>query len=125
MAARAPLCGVANRMFPATLGSPRTSNSRHRRTAPYQLSPPLTVKWRITVADSRTGEAHQASRFDANVNLQFVGQPQNVQVENKPINKDKPDETYASSFGQRPVGTYTMLSGRPGASVVPPQSAEV
>lgn len=52
--------------------------------------------------------------FDANVNLQFVGQPQNVQVENKAINKDKPDETFRIFVPPNaPVGTYTMyLSGQ-------------
>ncbi len=52
--------------------------------------------------------------FDANVNLQFVGQPQNLQVENKAINKDKPDETFRIFVPPNAaVGTYTMyLSGQ-------------
>ncbi len=52
--------------------------------------------------------------FDANVALQFVGQPANVQIENKPINKDKPDEVFRIFVPPNAaVGTYTMyLAGQ-------------
>lgn len=52
--------------------------------------------------------------FDANVSLQFVGQPQNVQIENKAINKDKPDEIFRMFVPPNaPAGTYTMyLAGQ-------------
>lgn len=52
--------------------------------------------------------------FDANVNLTFVGQPQNVQVENKAINKDKPDEIFRIFVPPNaPVGTSVMyLAGQ-------------
>jgi hypothetical protein len=47
--------------------------------------------------------------FDANVNLTFVGQPQNLQVENKAINKDKGEETYRVFVPPNvAAGTYTM-----------------
>ncbi|GIX05565.1 MAG: hypothetical protein KatS3mg114_1434 [Planctomycetaceae bacterium] len=52
--------------------------------------------------------------FDANVNLQFVGQPPNSQVENKGINKDKGEEVYRLFVPPNvPVGTYVLtLSGQ-------------
>lgn len=52
--------------------------------------------------------------FDANVALQFVGQPANVQIENKPINKDKPDEVFRIFVPPNAAaGTYTMyLAGQ-------------
>jgi hypothetical protein len=47
--------------------------------------------------------------FDANVNINFVGQPQNLQVENKPINKDKAEEVFRVFVPPNvPVGTYVM-----------------
>lgn len=83
--------------------------------APYQL---VTTTHREVANHSRQilvpVKLIKRPGFDANVNLQFVGQPQNVQVENKPINKDKPDETYRIFVpANAPVGTYTMyLAGQ-------------
>jgi hypothetical protein len=52
--------------------------------------------------------------FDANVALTFAGQPQNVQVENKPINKDKPEEVFRVFVPPNAAaGTYVMyLAGQ-------------
>jgi len=54
------------------------------------------------------------SGFDANVNMTFAGQPQNLQIENKPINKDKPDEIFRVFVPPNVnPGTYVMyLSGQ-------------
>jgi multidrug efflux pump subunit AcrA (membrane-fusion protein) len=50
--------------------------------------------------------------FDANVNLTFVGTPPNVQVENKPIDKDKGSEVFRMFVPPNaPVGTYVMYLG--------------
>lgn len=47
--------------------------------------------------------------FDANVTMTFVGQPQNLQIENKAINKDKPDEVFRIFVpANTAVGTYVM-----------------
>ena len=48
--------------------------------------------------------------FDQPVALTFVGQPQNAQVENKPIPKEKGDELYRVFIpANAPVGTYVMF----------------
>ncbi len=50
------------------------------------------------------------SGFDQPVALTFVGQPQNAQVENKPIPKEKGDELYRVFIpANAPVGTYVMF----------------
>lgn len=51
--------------------------------------------------------------FDQPVPLAFLGQPQNTQVENKPIPKEKSEELYRVFIpANAPVGTYVMfLSG--------------
>ena len=47
--------------------------------------------------------------FDADIPLTFVGQPQNVQVENKPVKKGSAEEVYRVFVpANAPVGTYTM-----------------
>jgi hypothetical protein len=47
--------------------------------------------------------------FDDNVNLTFVGTPQNAQVENKPINKGAAEGVYRIFLPNNvPVGTYTL-----------------
>lgn len=47
--------------------------------------------------------------FDENVNLTFVGTPQNAQVENKPINKGANEGLYRIFLPNNvPVGTYTL-----------------
>ena len=52
--------------------------------------------------------------FDNAVTMTFVGQPANVQVENKPIPKEKAEEVYRVFVPPNaPVGTYVMyLSGQ-------------
>lgn len=52
--------------------------------------------------------------FDANVNVSFTGQPQNLQVENKPLPKDKAEELYRVFVPANvPVGTYVLtLAGQ-------------
>ena len=52
--------------------------------------------------------------FDANVNMTFVGQPQNLQVQNKPINKDIAEEVFRVFVPPNvAAGTYTMhLAGQ-------------
>lgn len=52
--------------------------------------------------------------FDQAVNLTFVGQPQNAQVENKPIPKEKTEELLRVFIPPNaPVGTYVMyLTGQ-------------
>lgn len=48
--------------------------------------------------------------FDDNVNLTFVGTPQNAQVENKPINKGQNEAVYRIFLPNNvPVGTYTLM----------------
>lgn len=48
--------------------------------------------------------------FDQPVNLTFVGQPQNAQVENKAIPKEKTEEVYRVFIPPNaPVGTYVMF----------------
>ena len=47
--------------------------------------------------------------FDANVPLTFAGQPQQAQVENKPITKEKNEEVFKVTIpAGTPVGTYTL-----------------
>ena len=52
--------------------------------------------------------------FDQPVNITVVGQPQNTQVENKPIAKEKSEEVYRLFIPPNaPVGTYvTYLTGQ-------------
>lgn len=56
--------------------------------------------------------------FDQPVNLTFAGMPPNVQVENKPVAKEKSDEVYRVFVPPNaPVGTYVAyLSGQAQAS---------
>ncbi len=47
--------------------------------------------------------------FDADIPLTFIGQPQNVQIENKPIKKGTGEEIYRIFVPPNaPVGTYVM-----------------
>jgi hypothetical protein len=47
--------------------------------------------------------------FDADIAMTFVGQPQNVQIENKPIKKGAPEEVYRVFVpANAPVGTYVL-----------------
>jgi len=47
--------------------------------------------------------------FDADIPLTFVGQPQNVQIENKPVKKGTDEEVFRIFVpANAPVGTYTM-----------------
>ncbi|OYW17645.1 MAG: hypothetical protein B7Z55_12115, partial [Planctomycetales bacterium 12-60-4] len=47
--------------------------------------------------------------FDADIAMTFVGQPQNVQIENKPIKKGTAEEIYRVFVPPNaPVGTYVM-----------------
>ena len=52
--------------------------------------------------------------FDNAVTMTFVGQPPNVQIENKPIPKEKGDEVFRVFVpANAPVGTYVMyLAGQ-------------
>ncbi|MDZ4684972.1 MAG: pre-peptidase C-terminal domain-containing protein [Planctomycetaceae bacterium] len=83
--------------------------------APYQLTTDLH---RVVVNHNRQVlipvKLIRRNGFDANVALTFVGQPPNVQIENKPINKGKDDEVYRFFVpANAPVGTFVMhLAGQ-------------
>jgi hypothetical protein len=83
--------------------------------APYQL---VTDVHRVTVNHNRQVlvpvTLHRRTGFDANVTLTFVGQPPNVQIENKPIPKEKTEEVYRFFVpANAPVGTYVLhLAGQ-------------
>lgn len=54
-------------------------------------------------------KAVRRNGFDADIPLTFVGQPQNVQIENKPVKKGSDEEVYRVFVpANAPVGTYTM-----------------
>lgn len=59
-------------------------------------------------------KAARRNGFDQPINITTVGQPQNAQVENKPIPKEKTDEIYRLFIPPNvPVGTYvTYLTGQ-------------
>jgi hypothetical protein len=84
--------------------------STEAELAPYQV-----------LTDVTKAEVNQSSQiliplkllkrngFDQNVTLTFVGQPQNAQIENKPINQGKDSELLRVFIAQNtPPGTYTM-----------------
>lgn len=85
--------------------------SVNRETAPYQLLSDVT---RVSVNQGSQVlipmRLLKRAGFDANVNLTFVAPPQNVQVENKPINKGVNDQVYRVFVqNNAPVGTYTLF----------------
>lgn len=54
-------------------------------------------------------KAIRRNGFDADIPLTFVGQPQNVQIENKPIKKGTEEEVFRIFVPvNAPVGTYTL-----------------
>lgn len=83
--------------------------------APYQL---ITDVHRVTVNHNRQVlipvRLIRRNGFDANVNLTFVGQPPNVQIENKGIDKGKDSGVYRVFVpANAPVGTFVMhLAGQ-------------
>jgi hypothetical protein len=82
-----------------------------KETAPYQLTLPQS---RFEVNQSSQillpFKLLKRNGFDNNVNLTFVGPPQNVQVENKPINKGTDNQVYRLFVqNNAPVGSYTVL----------------
>jgi hypothetical protein len=82
-----------------------------KETAPYQL---VTDAARFTVNQSSQillpFTLLKRAGFDNNVNLTFVAPPQNVQVENKPINKGTAEQVYRVFVqNNAPPGTYTLF----------------
>ncbi|MFO0918290.1 MAG: hypothetical protein U0872_08250 [Planctomycetaceae bacterium] len=78
--------------------------------APFEL---LTDVHRVTINHGRQilvpVKIVRRDGFDNAVPLTFVGQPQNVQVENKPIPKEKSDEVFRIFVPPNaPAGTYVM-----------------
>jgi hypothetical protein len=82
-----------------------------KETAPYQLT---TDAARFTVNQSSQVlipfKLLKRAGFDNNVNLTFVTPPQNVQVENKPINKGVSEQLYRLFVQNNAApGTYTLF----------------
>ena len=82
-----------------------------KETAPYQLT---TEAARFTVNQSSQilvpFKLLKRAGFDNNVNLTFVTPPQNVQVENKPINKGVSEQLYRLFVQNNAApGTYTLF----------------
>ncbi len=83
-----------------------------KETAPYQLT---TDAARFTVNQSSQilipFKLLKRAGFDNNVNLTFVTPPQNVQVENKPINKGVSEQLYRLFVQNNAApGTYTLFA---------------
>jgi len=82
-----------------------------KETAPYQLATDVT---RFNVSQGSQillpFKLLKRAGFDNNVNLTFVAPPQNLQVENKPINKGSAEQVYRL-YVQNNVapGTYTVF----------------
>ena len=107
-----------------------------KETAPYQLT---TDASRFSVNQSSQilipFKLLKRAGFDNNVNVTFVAPPQNVQVENKPINKDVPEQAHRVFVNNNaPPGTYTLFvqsnaqvtySRHPEAAVAAAQEKEV
>ena len=83
--------------------------------SPFQL---VTDVHRVEANHNRqilvTVKAARRNGFDQPITVTVVGQPQNAQVENKPIPKEKSDEVYRIFIPPNaPVGTYvTYLTGQ-------------
>ncbi len=83
--------------------------------SPFQL---VTDVHRVEANHNRqilvTVKAARRNGFDQPIAVTVVGQPQNAQVENKPIPKEKSDEVYRIFIPPNaPVGTYvTYLTGQ-------------
>ncbi len=83
--------------------------------SPFQL---VTDVYRVEANHNRqilvTVKAARRNGFDQPIAVTVVGQPQNAQVENKPIPKEKSDEVYRIFIPPNaPVGTYvTYLTGQ-------------
>ena len=84
-------------------------------TAPFEL---LTDVHRVEANHNRQilvpVKVIRRNGFDNAVTMTFVGQPQNVQIENKPIAKEKAEEVFRVFVPPNaPVGTYVMwLAGQ-------------
>lgn len=80
-------------------------------SAPYQIvsAAPLRVDVNQGTQILLPLKLVKRNGFDDNVALTFVGQPQNVQLENKPINKGKDSELLRMFIqNNAPPGTYTV-----------------
>jgi len=95
-------------------GKPRLSQGLElsvvAENAPFQVK---TDVHRVTANHSRQVlvpvKAIRREGFDADIPLTFIGQPQNVQIENKPIKKGTGEEVYRIFVPPNaPVGTYVM-----------------